>query len=88
MIKHRILATSAAAVTFVYFLICSMVTNIFPEFSFRMYALAFHGVKLTDLQATTLTIPEMLLGATFYAAITWFLVCSIGWIYEKLTKTK
>lgn len=85
MIKHRILATSAAAVTFTYFLLCSIITNLFPEFSFKMYALAFHGIKLTNLQAVALTVPEMLLGATFYAIMVWLLVCSVGWIYSKLT---
>jgi hypothetical protein len=84
--KHRILATSAAAVTFVYFLVCAIVTNIFPDFAFRMYALAFHGIKLTNLQATVLTVPEMLIGATFYALMVWVLVCSVGWIYERLSK--
>jgi hypothetical protein len=84
MIKHRILATAAAAVTFVYFLLCSVITNIFPEISFRMCALAFHGIKLTNLQATILIIPEMLLGALFYAVLTWILVCSTGWLYNKI----
>lgn len=84
--KHRILATSAAMVTFVYFLLCSIITNLFPDFSFKMYALAFHGIKLTNLQATVLTVPEMLVGATFYAVMAWLLVCSVGWIYERLSK--
>ena len=84
--KHRLLATAAALVTFVYFLLCSIITNLFPEFSFKMYALAFHGIKLTDLQATTLTIPEMFTGALFYAVMVWVLVCSVGWVYEKMTK--
>lgn len=86
MIKHRILATAAAAVMFVYYLICGIVTIIFPDFSFKMYALAFHGIKLTNLQATVLTIPELFTGALFYAAMTWILVCSIGWFYNKLIK--
>lgn len=86
MIKHRILATAAAAVMFVYYLLCGIITTIFPEFSFRMYALAFHGIKLIDLQATALTILEMLVGATFYAVMTWLLVCSVGWFYTKLIK--
>lgn len=84
MIKHRILATSAAVVTFVYFLICSIITSLFPEFSFKMYALAFHGIKLTNLQATALALPEMFMGATFYSVMVWLLVCSVGWIYNKL----
>lgn len=84
--KHRILATSAAMVTFVYFLLCSIITNLFPDFSFKMYALAFHGIKLTNLQATVLTVPEMLVGATFYAVMAWLLVCSVGWIYGRLSK--
>ena len=84
--KHRLLATAAALVTFVYFLLCSIITNLFPEFSFKMYALAFHGIKLTGLQATTLTIPEMFTGALFYAGMVWVLVCSVGWVYEKMTK--
>jgi len=82
--KHRVLATSAAIVTFVYFLLCSIITNLFPDISFRMYALAFHGIKLTNLQATVLTVPEMLMGATFYAIMVWLLVCSVGWLYSKL----
>ncbi len=86
MIKHRVLATAAAMVTFVYFLLCSIITNLFPDFSFRMYALAFHGIKLTNLQATALTVPEMFTGALFYAVMVWVLVCSVGWVYEKLTK--
>lgn len=86
MIKHRILATATAVVMFVYYLICGIVTIIFPDFSFKMYALSFHGIKLTNLQATTLTIPELFMGAIFYAVMTWILVCSIGWIYTKLTK--
>jgi hypothetical protein len=84
--KHRILATAAAIVTFVYFLFCSIITNLFPELSFKMYSLAFHGIKLTNLQATVLTVPEMLMGATFYALMVWLLICSVGWIYEKLSK--
>ena len=88
MKNHRLLATAAAAVVFVYFLLCSIITNIFPDFSFKMYALAFHGIKLVDLQATVLTIPEMLLGATFYAVMVWLLVCSTGWVYEQLRKAK
>lgn len=86
MIKHRVLATASAVVTFVYFLLCSIITNLFPEFSFRMYALAFHGIKLTNLQAVALTVPEMFTGALFYAVMVWILVCSVGWVYEKLTK--
>lgn len=86
MIKHKILATAAATVMFVYYLLCGLTTALFPDFSFRMYALAFHGVKLTNLQATVLTIPEMLLGATFYAVMVWILVCSTGWVYSKLIK--
>lgn len=86
MIKHRVLATSAAAVTFAYFLLCSIITNLFPDFSFRIYALAFHGIKLTNLQATALTVPEMLMGAIFNAVMVWLLVCSVGWMYERLSK--
>lgn len=84
--KHRLLATAAAMVTFVYFVLCSIITNLFPEFSFKMYALAFHGIKLTNLQAVALTVPETLTGATFYAVMVWLLVCSIGWVYEKMSK--
>ncbi|MDP4009945.1 MAG: DUF5676 family membrane protein [Candidatus Shapirobacteria bacterium] len=86
MIRHRILAIAAAAVTFVYFLLCSVITNLFPEISFRMYSMAFHGIKLTDLQVTVLNIPEMLFGAVFYAAMTWIVVCSTGWLYNKITE--
>lgn len=86
VMKHRILATSAAIVTFVYFLVCSIITNLFPEISFRMYALAFHGIRLTNLQATTLTVPEMFTGATFYAVMVWILICAVGWLYDKLIK--
>lgn len=86
IMKHRILATSAAIVTFVYFLVCSIITNLFPEISFRMYAMAFHGIRLTNLQATVLTVPEMFLGAAFYAVMVWIFVCAAGWLYNKLTK--
>lgn len=86
MLKHRTLATAAAIVMFVYYLLCSIITVIFPDFSFRMYTLAFHGIKLTNLQATTLTVPEMFTGAIFYALMVWILVCSVGWIYNKLLK--
>jgi len=84
--KHRMLATSAAIVTFVYFLACSIITNLFPEISFKMYSLAFHGIRLTNLQATVLTIPEMFLGAAFYAILVWMLVCATGWLYNKIAK--
>lgn len=80
------MAAAAAMVMFVYYLMCAAVTTLFPEFSFRMYVLAFHGIKLTNLQATVLTAPEMLTGAVFYGAMTWVLVCSVGWVYERLTK--
>lgn len=86
MIHYRTLATVSAAVMFVYFLICSLITSLFPDFSFRMYALAFHGIKLTNLEADILTLPEALLGALFYASMTWALVCSVGWLYNLMAK--
>lgn len=85
-IKHRVLATATAVVAFVYFLVCSIITNLFPDFSFRMYAMFFHGIRLTNLQAVALTVPEMFTGAIFYAVMVWLLVCSVGWVYEKLSK--
>ena len=86
MLKHRTLATIAAGVMFVYYLFCGIFTALFPEVSFRLYALAFHGIKLTNLNASVESFPEMLLGAVFSAAMTWVLVCSVGWLYNKVVR--
>ncbi|MBI2465214.1 hypothetical protein HYV64_03665 [Candidatus Shapirobacteria bacterium] len=88
MIKHRVLATSASIVMFFYYLFCSVVTILLPDFSFGMYALSFHGIRINNLQASVLTVPEMLVGATFYAGMVWILVCSVGWVYERLSSRK
>lgn len=88
MLKHKTLATVAAAVMFIYVIFCGLITALAPDFSFRIYALAFHGIKLVNLQASILSVPEMLIGATFNAAMVWILVCATGWIYEMVTKRK
>ena len=88
MIKHRVLASSASVVMFFYYIICGIVTMIFPDFSLKMYALSFHGIRITNLQASVLSFTELFMGAIIYSAIVWTLVCSVGWVYEKLTKTK